>query len=244
MENQAQLFKLGEGNAYYGRNKNADHSRDPLQPVIYKYVKKCIDFPQEFDEHGDKKKKKYYCPPHVAEVGCSDGWRLKQIYKEFEQLYSKQSCCLFGIDPSQDGIVQGNKPDEISRHRNKNFGNYLWLYQSTSNLLPYVDKNVDILVFGFCLYLVPPELLTETMKEADRVLTDGGYLIIYDFFNENQKFCDYKHNEKIKVNKMDFTKMFLWHPSYRLIEHITVDHKDGEGDDENDRVGISVLKKN
>ena len=56
------------------------------------------------------------------------------------------------------------------------------------------------------------------VEETFRVLRKNGYLIIYDFYSDNVKYSTYKHNAKIKVRKMDYSKLFDWHPKVQLIK--------------------------
>ena len=75
-----------------------------------------------------------------------------------------------------------------------------------------------MVIFGFCLYLVDIEDLIKVVYETDRVLKKNSYIIIYDFYSKKSKILPYKHNNKIKVHKNDFSNMFLWSPKFKLIK--------------------------
>jgi len=135
---------------------------------------------------------------NLLEIGCGDGFRLKLIYEEL-----KINC--FGIDPSQKAVKNFDNPN-------------IKITQGTAEKLKFKSKKFDVLIFGFCLYLVDIEDLIKVVHEADRVLTNNSYIIIYDFYSKKSKTLPYKHNNKIKVHKYDFSKIFLWNPKYRLIE--------------------------
>jgi hypothetical protein len=142
------------------------------------------------------------------EIGCSDGWRLDVLGLDG-----------YGIDPSSEAI-KGN--DRIR--------------QGTADDLPFDDKSFDIVCFGFCLYAVDNSDLFKVAYEADRVSRE--YIIIYDFIVDGYV---YKHNPdcpQITTCKMDYSKMFEWHPLYSKIYSRRHSQVAGIGE-----VEVSVFKK-
>jgi hypothetical protein len=81
------------------------------------------------------------------------------------------------------------------------------------------------LIFNFCLYLCDTEDLIKIITEADRVLKKNSYLLIYDFYYKGLKYIKYKHKKNIYSRKMDFSKLFIWHPNYKLIKIKKFIHK-------------------
>lgn len=133
-------------------------------------------------------------PRSVLEIGCGDGWRLGQL---------KGSSC-FGIDPSLDATNYGTK--KYGAH----------LMRGTAENIAAMSESFDAVIFGFCLYLCDREDLFKIAAEADRVLKDRGYLFIYDF-NQESEDVPYKHRDGVVSYKMNYGRMFDWHPSYGLV---------------------------
>jgi hypothetical protein len=80
--------------------------------------------------------------------------------------------------------------------------------------------------------------------EAIRVLKESSYLFILDFYSKNETSNDYHHWAGVKSYKMDYRKLFVWHPSYSLIKQIVGSHYGlKQTDDKNEWVSISVLRK-
>ena len=51
----------------------------------------------------------------------------------------------------------------------------------SSDNLDFDDLFFDVIILGFCLYLVDRNLIFKTVSEIDRTLKEGGILIINDF---------------------------------------------------------------
>ena len=160
----------------------------------------------------------------VLEIGCSNGHRLAWLKEKFDL-----DC--YGVDPSGKAIseakIKGLKA-EIG----------------TADCLKYEKNYFDIIIFGFCLYLCDREHLFRIACEADRVLKKQGWLIIHDFFIDNDAQCDYHHRTGVTSYKMDYRKLFDWHPSYNCFEHKVLKHNDFlSTDDKTKWVATSVMRK-
>lgn len=162
----------------------------------------------------------------VLEIGCCNGYRLNSLKRKGVELY--------GIDPSLKAIDNGKK----------NFENLI-LSQGTADLLNFEDDKFDLLIFGFCLYLVDSDDLFKVSSEANRVLKNGGHLIIYDFEPSNEYFKSYHHKQGVLTHKMDYSKMFTWSKNYVLRQKQIFNHDGLTNDihDEDSRVSINILLK-
>ncbi len=136
----------------------------------------------------------------VFEVGCANGWRLKRI----EELWGS---IVSGVDPSREAINAAVKLD-------------IPAYYGTAKNLGWIDSgSVDILIYGFCLYLCDPEDYFEIALEGDRVLKDGGYLIIHDFdANGVPRRVPYEHKKGIFSYHFEFERLWESHPWYQALE--------------------------
>ena len=161
---------------------------------------------------------------NVLEIGCADGNRLNSL---------AENANFYGLDPSKEAIENGTKKySDIS------------LSVGTSDILEFEDAFFDVVIFGFCLYLVDRNLLFKSIAEADRVLKDKGFLIITDFDPQLNLKNQYKHFEGVYSYKCDYPKLFLSNPAYSLVEKKSFSHYgDAFHVDENERVATTVLYK-
>ena len=85
MISQKEIFKSGEGDCWFRRNKRNLKQLKNDKDIILKIIKSIELFPKK-----------------VLEIGCSDGVRLEIIRKTY-----KAEC--YGIDPSSEAIAEGKK---------------------------------------------------------------------------------------------------------------------------------------
>lgn len=150
-------------------------------------------------------------PKRVFEVGCADGWRLKLLHKKFKHIVCG------GIDPGcQDRTKQ--QP---------------FIEWGTADRISLPANSFDLVIYGWCLYLCDPEDYLKIAYEGDRILKDGGFLIVYDFYTETPYKVPYKHKNGIFSHHYDFSKLWLSHPAYSLYGRIV-----------QDETVVSILKKN
>lgn len=137
-------------------------------------------------------------PISVLEVGCSNGWRLKRLQDRYH-------CRVLGLDPSIEAVEDAGM-------------NASALARGTAAYLPFPAGSADLLIFGFCLYLVDPEDLFRVAAEADRVLADHGALMIFDFADITPPFArPYEHHSGVLSYHIDHAKLWLAHPWYTQI---------------------------
>ena len=160
----------------------------------------------------------------LLEIGCGNGKRLLEL--------KKNNFNVFGIDPSKSAIAEARL-------------NGIDAVVGTADSLSFDENSFDVLVFGFCLYLCDREDLFKIASEADRVLKKNGYLYILDFYSKDNSSNNYHHFEGLKSYKMDYSKLFNWHPDYVLIKQILGSHDNIslQTQDKNDWITISVLRK-
>lgn len=163
---------------------------------------------------------------HVLEIGCANGLNL-------ERLRRSAGCRVSGIDPSAEAIAAGQRdfPE-------------LDLRVGTSEALPFADGAFDLVWFGFCLYVTDRALLPRVVAEADRVLKDGGKLVIVDFDPPVPVRRRYAPAAGVTSYKTDHARMFLGFPQYVLAEKRPFSHH-GEGfhPDPGERLAVQVLHK-
>ena len=162
----------------------------------------------------------------VLEIGCGEGVNLEELRRVAPVL-------AHGIDPSMQAVQAGLQrlPD-------------VELQCGTSDRLPWPDAHFNMVWFGFCLYLVDRSLLFRSIAEADRVLADGGTLAILDFDPDVPCKRPYHHRPGLWSYKMDYSRLLLANPDYRLVEKFSLSHGgDGWVADPQERLGLSILRK-
>lgn len=154
-------------------------------------------------------------PKKVLEIGCANGWRLEILRRAW-------GCRCEGVEPGADlGETRGTE-----------------IWPGTADNMPYCySADYDTVIYGWCLYLCDPEDYFRIVSEGDRVLADGGKLVIYDFLADFPYKNKYKHREGIFSHKMDFSKLWLSHPGYSLYGRDIF----GEGDNQ---TTVTILHKN
>ena len=163
-------------------------------------------------------------PRYILEIGCGTCDRLADL--------SAGTARCYGIDPSGGAIKEAKKRFPI-----------LDLCVGTAEDLPFSNDQFDLVVFGFCLYLVDPSDYFSVLREADRVLRNKGIVIINDFSTPLPYSNDYAHEESIKSRKMDWSRMFTWNPAYSLIHRELTNPKGKKLDVVDERVTVDVLIK-
>lgn len=193
MPNQDNLFWQGEGDAWFRRNREALHIKTQ---AIEKDHTFCMV--QKFLE---KK------PRRILEVGCSNGWRLAELNKQFK-------CVCVGVEPSMEAIREGKKMYPG-----------ITLKRGVASSIP-VEKVFDLVIVSFVFHWISREMLLKSVGEIDRVLDNNGYLIISDFLPDFPNKVPYHHLPKkdAYTYKLDYANIFTSSALYTLVARITFDH--------------------
>ena len=213
---QKTVFLNDEGDAWFERNHQAIQSRsfNHDEPVIQAIIRSCVA------------KKDNACGggATLLEIGCGEGKRLSWLTENL-------GIECHGIEPSAKAVSAA-----------KSVG--IEVLQGTADKLPYKSGTFDIVVFGFCLYLCDREDLFRIAQEADRVMKSDAWVIIHDFFAPTPTRREYHHKAGLFSFKMDYRKLFDWHPAYTCFAHELSHHERREfTDDPQEWVATSVLRK-
>jgi len=159
----------------------------------------------------------------VVEIGCADGWRLKK-------LQHKYACQVIGLDPSRLACT------EALTH------NGVLVRQGIAAALPWPGEGLfDLVIMGFCMWMTEPSEWFRNVSESDRVLKDGGYLIIHDYSEVRPLRHRYNYDSESAGHNdvwcyfFDWTKLWLVHPAYSVVrENMALSNRET----------VSVLRKN
>jgi SAM-dependent methyltransferase len=142
-----------------------------------------------------------FVPRHVLEIGCSNGWRLAKLRDRY-------GCAILGVEPGRQACIEAA-------------ANRVPVHQMTASTLPTTAEGFDTVIYGFCLYLTDPEDWLQIAAEGDRVLTEGGHIIIHDFTPPLwQDKCApklYEHNAALISYHFDFSRLWLAHAQYHAV---------------------------
>lgn len=167
----------------------------------------------------------------ILEIGCSFGAKLHYLNTKLPSMNLE----LHGIDPSANSIEEGVHlyPD-------------LNLKIGTSDSLDYETGFFDLIIVGFCFYVVDRELIFKSVSEIDRVLKSGKFLSISDFEPLYPTVSKYRNDEKLKVYKNNYSNFFIPSNHYSLVSKIhqtnSVPNTPFSTESKN-RVSVSVLYK-
>lgn len=208
MKDQKDIFLSSEGDAWYERNKEIINHKETDQII------NCIN------ELGLKPKK-------ILEIGCSNGYRLDKLEKQY-------GAACFGIDPSLEAIKEGQAAFKKIK-----------LSQGTADALDFPASEFDLVIIGFCLYLCDRNDLFKIAYEVDRVLADEGQIVILDFGPPFPYKNNYKYVEGVFSFKMNYASLFNWNPNYFTVYSRVLAHEASASvNNPDERIVLSVLTKN
>jgi SAM-dependent methyltransferase len=200
---QEDVFLNGEGDNWFKRNSHKWPERITDDPVL--------------------EATKDLNPRTVLEIGCGNGWRLEQ--------YRKRGSGCWGIDPSSEAIINGQRL----------FPGIHLRIGSATRLLPMAIR-FDMVVYGFCLYLCDRDDLFDIVCAGDHAVKEGGHLVIHDFLPDHPHSTPYHHAKGVLSYKMDYSRLWLANPAYKLISQIVGIHPFAPNS--NDGESVTVLQKN
>jgi Methylase involved in ubiquinone/menaquinone biosynthesis len=171
-------------------------------------------------------------PRNVFEIGCSTGYRLDAIASAFENVQ------VTGLEPSGEAI----------RYGKEHYPRVHFIKGTADDMVELPSQSFDVVIIGFVLYVIDRELLLKVIAETDRLLSDGGLLMIIDFFSEKPIRNSYDHikDRQAFAFKQNYHEIFMASHLYHLIDRRTMDHSRKGYDlsgDFYDKYALTTLKK-
>jgi len=168
-------------------------------------------------------------PESVLEVGASNGCRLAAI----GQRYSARTVA---VEPSMAAIRDGRQRFESVR-----------FVRATADRID-LDETFDLIIVHFVLHWVDRSRLFQTFAELDRLLADGGHLIIGDFDPDRPLRVGYHHlpDGQVFTYKQNYAASFLASGLYRQVGVLSADHADQRlvaDVTSNERIAVWLLQK-
>lgn len=182
MSKQKEIFLAREGDSWFDRNVVMTSRRDffPELEILVPYL-------IGNNKIGSVENFEF------LEVGCGGGERTNFICQ-----MTKGSGV--GIDPSSRAIEFAR-----SKYQKTNL-NFL---VGTADNLPLCNESVDLVYFGFCLYLVDRDLVQQCVEDSLRVLKPHGKLLLLDFDPVKPYSTSYSHNPQVRTFKDNYEKYFI-----------------------------------
>jgi ubiquinone/menaquinone biosynthesis C-methylase UbiE len=148
-------------------------------------------------------------PHNVLEVGAANGYRLHAIREKYA------SHCT-AVDPSQQAVADGRR----------RYPDVRFLRGIADRMPDLADGEFDLVIVHSVLSWVDRSRLLRSVAEVDRVLSDGGFLIVGDFYPAAPERVRYHHRpeEEIWTFKQDYPSIWLASGMYEMVSDLALDH--------------------
>src|SRR5215467_15150860 len=170
-------------------------------------------------------------PRNVLEIGASNGWRLNEIARRFGSRVT-------AVEPSSDAIKDGQA----------RFPSVQFLRGAASELPLDAEARFDLVIINFVFHWIDRSTLLRSVAEIDRVLPDGGFVLIGDFYPSLPQRVRYHHllDQDVWTYKQNYGDIFLASNLYEMIASYSFDHTTSalrSDVDSKDRAQVSLLRK-
>lgn len=168
-------------------------------------------------------------PRSVLEVGAANGYRLAAIS-------DRSGTRVVAVEPSTGAIRDGKA--RFPRVR---------FVQGIACQIP-LQESFDLVIVNFVFHWIDRTNFLRSVAEIDRLLRDGGFLILGDFYPSNLVKIQYDHlsDQEVYTYKQNYAATFLASGLYHSVSLITRGHSSkaltGEAT-EYERTGTWLLRK-
>lgn len=145
----------------------------------------------------------------VLELGCSKGSRLAFLRGALDQ-----PTRFVGVDASLEAVEEGRREYPG-----------IELHHGLLNKVP-VEGEFDCVIVNFVLHWVDRRLLARSLSEIDRLVKDGGYLVLGDFSPDYRQRRRYHHlkDAEVYTYKQDYPAIFKAMGTYTCVQRFTYNH--------------------
>jgi SAM-dependent methyltransferase len=168
-------------------------------------------------------------PTSVLEIGAANGYRLAAIR-------DKYACRVVGVEPSHAAIADG-------QHRFPG----VELHRGRADDVP-LHEVFDLVIVNFVFHWVGRDRLLRAVAEVDRLLKNGGLVLLGDFLPNSPAKSHYHHLPELEVFtfKQDYAAIFLASACYEAVALLTHQHASKRPSADytaSDRAGTWLLRK-
>ena len=188
---------------------------------------------QEFDPEHDMPSQliQFYDlqPKSVVEIGAANGARLAALHE-------RCGARVVAIELSGEAIEDGKV----------RFPSVIFV-RGAASALP-IHETFDLAIINFVFHWIDRVNLLRSVAEIDRLLGDGGYLLIGDFYPSNRLNVPYHHLPEggVQTYKQNYAEAFLSSGLYHAVCMMTAHHatkKPQAEASEGERTGTWLLRK-
>jgi SAM-dependent methyltransferase len=168
-------------------------------------------------------------PERVLEIGAANGFRLAAIH----QCTGAEAVA---VEPSAQAVLNGKASFP-----------FITFIRGTASAVP-LRESFDLVIVNFVFHWIDRQSLLRAVAEVDRLVRDGGYLLIGDFYPANQLQVRYHHleSEEVYTYKQNYAATFLASGLYHPVSFLTAHHATKVLQArvaENERIGTWLLRK-
>lgn len=168
-------------------------------------------------------------PERVLEIGAANGFRLATIHE-------RTGAETVALEPSAQAVLNGRA----------SFPSITFI-RGTASAVPLRDS-FDLVIVNFVFHWIDRQSLLRAVAEVDRLVSDGGYLLVGDFHPANQLQVRYHHidTEEVFTYKQNYAATFLASGLYHPVSLLTAQHGNKEPQpraSESERIGAWLLRK-
>jgi SAM-dependent methyltransferase len=168
-------------------------------------------------------------PERVLEIGAANGFRLAAIHE-------RTGAQTVALEPSAQAVLTGKASFP-----------FVSFIRGTASAVP-LRGFFDLVIVNFVFHWIDRQSLLRAAAEVDRLVGDGGYLLIGDFHPANQLRVRYHHlnNDEIFTYKQNYARTFLASGLYHPVCLLTAHHSTRELQArvaEGERIGAWLLRK-
>jgi SAM-dependent methyltransferase len=171
-------------------------------------------------------------PTGALEVGAANGYRL-------EALRRQTGCRAVAVEPSGAAVANGKRQ----------FPEVRFIQALGHELEGFATGEFDLVIASFVLHWVDRARLFATAAALDRVLADGGRLVISDFLPDRPQRVPYHHRPDAEVwtYKQDYAAFWAASAVYKIEDRRVYDYRTRQASDAappEQRFAVTLLRKN
>lgn len=170
-------------------------------------------------------------PKRLLDVGGSNGYRAHKICEQY-------ACCATVVEPSEQALDDGKV----------RYPQIEFLRGLASEIPISGEGGFDLVIVSSVLHWIDRARLMRSAAEIDRLLQDGGHLLIGDFLPSLPQRVPYHHlpTEKVYTFKQNYSEMFVASNLYETVATLSIDHHSKQPSTSippSDRWHVALLKK-
>ena len=138
-------------------------------------------------------------PESVLEIGAANGFRLAA-------LHNRSGARVVAVEPAAQAIRDGRASFP-----------FVTFVRGTAHAVP-LQERFDLVIVNFVFHWIDRAHLLRSVAEVDRLVADGGYLILGDFYPSNRLRVPHhdRISELIYLYKQNYADVFLASGLYHL----------------------------